>query len=60
MTSTFVSKAAFIARRKLERKPRPERREKQTTLVKEESKAIPEIEKKVRGEEVQIINRKEI
>lgn len=53
MTSTFVSKAALIARRKLEQKPRPEWREKKKSLVKE-PKTIPdkpnedpEIEEKV-------------
>ncbi|KAF1380578.1 hypothetical protein PFLUV_G00165330 [Perca fluviatilis] len=42
MTSTFVNKAALIARRKLEQKPRPERREKKKILVKEEPKTVPE------------------
>lgn len=54
MTSTFVNKAALIARRKLEQKPRPERREKKKTPVNEEPKTVPdnsngdpEVEKKV-------------
>ncbi|XP_054457324.1 uncharacterized protein LOC129093349 [Anoplopoma fimbria] len=42
MTSTFVSKAALIARRKLEQKPKPERREKKKIPVKEESKTVPD------------------
>lgn len=42
MTSTFVSKAALIARRKLEQKPRPEWREKQKTPVKEQPKTVPD------------------
>ncbi|XP_070785974.1 tetratricopeptide repeat protein 31-like isoform X2 [Enoplosus armatus] len=41
MTSTFVSKAALIARRKLEQKPRPERREKKKIPVKEEPQTVP-------------------
>ncbi|XP_044041057.1 uncharacterized protein LOC122870731 isoform X2 [Siniperca chuatsi] len=56
MTSTFVNKAALIARRKLEQKPRPERREKKKTPVKEEPKTVPdkpdedpEVEKKICG-----------
>lgn len=59
MSSLFVSKAAFIAKRKLEQK------QKKMSPVKEEPKAVPdkpnedpETEKKVRGEVVQIINRK--
>ncbi|KAM7377362.1 hypothetical protein PAMA_013922 [Pampus argenteus] len=40
MTSTFVSKAAVIARRKLEQKPRPEKKKK--IPIKEESKTFPE------------------
>ena len=55
MTSTFVSKAALIARRKLEQKSRPERREKKKIQVKEETKKVPEkpnkdqdVDKKVR------------
>ncbi|XP_045920221.1 tetratricopeptide repeat protein 31-like isoform X2 [Micropterus dolomieu] len=42
MTSTFVNKAALIARRKLEQKPRPERREKKKTPVNEEPKTVPD------------------
>ncbi|XP_032366866.1 tetratricopeptide repeat protein 31 isoform X1 [Etheostoma spectabile] len=42
MTSTFVNKAALIARRKLEQKPRPERREKKKIPVKEEAKTSPD------------------
>lgn len=42
MTSTFVSKAALIARRKLEQKSWPERREKKKIQVKEETKKVPE------------------
>ncbi|KAM6894789.1 uncharacterized protein PEZ65_022426 [Lycodopsis pacificus] len=41
MTSTFVSKAALIARRKLEQKPKTEMREKKKTPVKEEPKIVP-------------------
>nr|XP_046237563.1 tetratricopeptide repeat protein 31-like isoform X2 [Scatophagus argus] len=41
MTSTFVSKAALIARRKLEKKPRPEK-EKKKIPVKEEPKTVPD------------------
>ncbi|XP_031706900.1 uncharacterized protein LOC116385516 [Anarrhichthys ocellatus] len=41
MTSTFVSKAALIARRKLEQKPKPEMREKKKTPVKE-PKIVPD------------------
>lgn len=56
MTSSFVSKAALIARRKLEQKPRHEWREKKKIPVKDESKTKtpvktnedPEVEKKVR------------
>lgn len=55
MTSTFVSKAALIAQRKMEQKPRPERREKKKTPVKGEPKTVPdepnedlEAEKKVK------------
>ncbi|KAL7375710.1 hypothetical protein ABVT39_022323 [Epinephelus coioides] len=40
MTSTFVSKAALIARRKLEQKPRPERKEKKKSPIKEEPKTV--------------------
>uniref|UniRef100_A0A8C2Z0K6 RRM domain-containing protein n=1 Tax=Cyclopterus lumpus TaxID=8103 RepID=A0A8C2Z0K6_CYCLU len=54
MTSTFVSKAALIARRQLDQKPVSERREKKKTLVKEERKMVPDkpneapdVEKKV-------------
>ncbi|XP_073330873.1 uncharacterized protein [Pagrus major] len=42
MTSTFVSKAALIARRKLEQKPKPEWREKKKTPVKGEPKTVPD------------------
>ncbi|XP_042368337.1 tetratricopeptide repeat protein 31-like isoform X2 [Plectropomus leopardus] len=42
MTSTFVSKAALIAKRKLEKKPKPEKREKKKTPVKEEPKTVPD------------------
>ncbi|XP_075968512.1 uncharacterized protein LOC142971748 isoform X2 [Anarhichas minor] len=42
MTSTFVSKAAVIARRKLEQKSKPEMREKKKTPVKEEPKIVPD------------------
>ncbi|XP_034413073.1 uncharacterized protein LOC117747744 isoform X2 [Cyclopterus lumpus] len=42
MTSTFVSKAALIARRQLDQKPVSERREKKKTLVKEERKMVPD------------------
>lgn len=42
MTSTFVSKAALIAQRKLEQKPRPEWKEKKKTPVKGEPKTVPE------------------
>ncbi|XP_035531161.1 tetratricopeptide repeat protein 31-like [Morone saxatilis] len=42
MTSTFVSKAALIARRKIEQKPKPERKEKKKTPVKEEPKTVPD------------------
>jgi len=42
LTSTFVSKAALIARRKLEQKSRPERWEKKKIPVKEETKTLPE------------------
>ncbi|XP_076580827.1 uncharacterized protein LOC143316910 isoform X2 [Chaetodon auriga] len=41
MTSTFVSKAAFIARRKLEQKARPEKKEKKKFPVKE-PKTVPD------------------
>ncbi|XP_062300859.1 uncharacterized protein LOC134005858 isoform X3 [Scomber scombrus] len=41
LTSTFVSKAALIARRKLEQKSRPERKEKKKIAVKEETKTVP-------------------
>ncbi|KAK9524707.1 hypothetical protein VZT92_017077 [Zoarces viviparus] len=44
MTSTFVSKAALIARRKLEQKPKPEMREKKKTPVKPNED--PDVEKK--------------
>ncbi|XP_029932171.1 uncharacterized protein LOC115376611 [Myripristis murdjan] len=37
LTSTFVSKAALIAKRKMEQKPRPERREKKKTPAREET-----------------------
>ncbi len=40
MTSTFVSKAALIARRKLEQKHRPERREKKIPV--KEVKTVPD------------------
>ncbi|CAJ1086274.1 uncharacterized protein LOC117807294 [Xyrichtys novacula] len=39
MTSTFVSKAADIARRKLELKPKPDKREKKKSPAKEEPKS---------------------
>ncbi|XP_036967911.1 tetratricopeptide repeat protein 31-like isoform X2 [Acanthopagrus latus] len=42
MTSTFVSKAALIAQRKMEQKPRPERKEKKKTPVKGEPKTVPD------------------
>ncbi|XP_070711031.1 tetratricopeptide repeat protein 31 [Pempheris klunzingeri] len=42
MTSTFVSKAALIARRKLEQKPKPEWKEKKKIPVKEEPKTVPD------------------
>ncbi|XP_068569461.1 uncharacterized protein [Cebidichthys violaceus] len=52
MTSTFVRKAALIARRKLEQKPKPETREKKRSPVKEEPKIVsdepnedPDVEK---------------
>lgn len=41
MTSTFVSKAALIARRKLEQKPKSERKEKKAP-VKEPKKPVPD------------------
>lgn len=54
MTSSFVSKAALIAKRKLEQKPVSERRERKKTLVKEDRKPLPDkpnedpdVEKKV-------------
>ncbi|XP_053198916.1 leiomodin-1-like isoform X2 [Scomber japonicus] len=40
LTSTFVSKAALIARRKLEQS-RPERKEKKKVALKEETKTVP-------------------
>lgn len=50
-----MSKAAVIARRQLEQKPRSERREKKKIPVKEETKMVPEkpnedldVDKKVR------------
>ncbi|TNN85204.1 Tetratricopeptide repeat protein 31 [Liparis tanakae] len=53
MTSSFVSKAALIAKRKLEQKPVSERRERKKTLVKEDRKPVadkpnedPDVEKK--------------
>ncbi|XP_041821400.1 tetratricopeptide repeat protein 31-like isoform X2 [Chelmon rostratus] len=42
MTSTFVSKAALIARRKLDQKSRPERKEKKKIPVKE-TKTVPDM-----------------
>lgn len=42
MASSFVNKAALIARRKLEQKPKPERKEKKKIPVKEEPKPVPE------------------
>ncbi|XP_069579902.1 tetratricopeptide repeat protein 31-like [Brachyistius frenatus] len=42
MTSTFVSKAALIARRQLEKKPRPEWKEKKKIPDKEEHKTVPD------------------
>ncbi|XP_059211293.1 uncharacterized protein LOC131989931 isoform X2 [Centropristis striata] len=42
MTSTFVSKAALIARRKLDQKPRPEKKDKKKISVKEEPKTVPD------------------
>lgn len=56
MTSTFVTKAALIAKRKFERKPRPERREKKVIPVREETKAVAE--KKVSCS--QLVDRKEL
>lgn len=53
MTSTFVSKAALIARRKLEQKPRPERKEKKNIPVKEQPKTVPDKPK----EEPQVENK---
>ncbi|XP_023287004.1 tetratricopeptide repeat protein 31-like [Seriola lalandi dorsalis] len=41
MTSTFVTKAALIAKRKLEQKPRPERKDKKIP-VKEHKKTVPD------------------
>lgn len=41
MTSTFVSKAALIARRKLEQKSQSERGEKKKSPVKEKPKTVP-------------------
>ncbi|XP_040887022.1 tetratricopeptide repeat protein 31-like isoform X2 [Toxotes jaculatrix] len=52
MTSTFVTKAALIAKRKVEQKSRPERKEKKKIPVKErkpvpeQSNEDPEVEKK--------------
>ncbi|XP_039997132.1 tetratricopeptide repeat protein 31-like isoform X2 [Xiphias gladius] len=52
MTSTFVTKAALIAKRKAEQRPRPERKEKKKIPVKERKtvpdkpKEDPEVEKK--------------
>ncbi|XP_030578683.1 tetratricopeptide repeat protein 31-like isoform X1 [Archocentrus centrarchus] len=42
MTSTFVRKAALIAKHKLEQKPRPEKKEKKKISDKEEYKTVPE------------------
>lgn len=42
MASSFVNKAALIARRKLDQKPKPERKEKKKIPVKEEPKPVPE------------------
>ncbi|XP_035802374.2 uncharacterized protein si:dkey-33c12.4 [Amphiprion ocellaris] len=42
MRSTFVSKAALIAMRKLEQKPRAEKKEKKKTPEKEERKSVPD------------------
>ncbi|XP_008289057.1 nucleolin-like isoform X2 [Stegastes partitus] len=50
MTSTFVSKAALIAKRKLEQKPRAEKKEKKKTPGKEERKAVAD--KPTQDEEV--------
>ncbi|KAM9335480.1 uncharacterized protein ABDE67_020465 [Symphorus nematophorus] len=50
MTSTFVSKAALIARRKLEQKPKPERKEKKKTPVKEAPVTVPD----KRNEDLQV------
>uniref|UniRef100_A0A3Q0S2X1 Uncharacterized protein n=1 Tax=Amphilophus citrinellus TaxID=61819 RepID=A0A3Q0S2X1_AMPCI len=54
MTSTFVRKAALIAKHKLEQKPRPEKKEKKKISDKEEYKTVPEKsneEKVLRAEE---------
>ncbi|XP_068444120.1 hsp70-Hsp90 organising protein-like [Clinocottus analis] len=42
MTSTFVNKAALIARRQLDQKPVFERRDRKKTPVKEEPKTVPD------------------
>lgn len=42
LTSSFVSKAALIAQRKLDQRPRSERKEKKKLPVKEESTAVPQ------------------
>ncbi|KAM3589944.1 uncharacterized protein V6R79_000371 [Siganus canaliculatus] len=42
MKSTFVSKAAVIAQRKLEQRPRPENKGKDKVLLKDESKTQPD------------------
>lgn len=42
LTSSFVSKAALIVQRKLEQKPRSEKKEKKKTPIKEENKSAPE------------------
>ena len=40
MTSTFVTKAALIAKRKMEQRPKPERKEKKVPV--KESKTVPD------------------
>ncbi|XP_047425024.1 tetratricopeptide repeat protein 31-like [Mugil cephalus] len=42
MTSTFVSKAALIAKRKLEQRPKAEKKEKKKIPNKEQRKTVPE------------------
>ncbi|KAM4714339.1 uncharacterized protein FYW61_019358 isoform 2-T2 [Anableps anableps] len=53
MTSTFVTKAALIAQRKLEKKPKSEKRDKKKTPEKEKSKSVPvklsEVEEDMKG-----------